>query len=101
MENENNFQNCFFILMSLLGFNARPEVHTSDGRIDLLITTERFVYIIELKYDSTASEALEQICRKNYELAYTGAGKKIFRIGVEFSSRTRTIVDWKISSRPS
>ena len=97
MENENNFQNCFFILMSLLGFNARPEVHTSDGRIDLLIDTGKYVYIIELKYDSTAAAALEQIDSKNYDLPYRGGGKKIFRIGAAFSSKTRTIQDWKIS----
>ncbi|MDE6334968.1 MAG: PD-(D/E)XK nuclease domain-containing protein [Muribaculaceae bacterium] len=69
---------------------------TSDGSIDILITTEDFIYIIELKYDRSAQEALRQIEEKKYDRPYLSDHRKIFRIGVSFSSKTRTIEDWII-----
>ena len=47
IENENNFQNAFFLLMDLIGLETTVEAHTSDGRIDLEIKTNVFIYIIE------------------------------------------------------
>ncbi len=98
MDNENNFHNAFYILMTLIGIDAKAEVHTSDGRIDLLIETSEFVYVIELKYDSSAEEALRQIEDKKYALKFEADGRKVFKIGVSFSSETRRIEDWKIES---
>ncbi|MDE6795973.1 MAG: ATP-binding protein [Muribaculaceae bacterium] len=96
MDNENNFHNAFFILTDLIGLETHTEVSTSDGSIDILITTEDFIYIIELKYDRPAQEALRQIEKKRYDRPYLSDNRKIFRIGVSFSSKTRTIEDWVI-----
>lgn len=97
MENENNFQNAFYILITLIGINARSEVATSNGRIDIFIETPKYVYIIELKYDGSAESALRQIKEMRYARPWQVDGRIIFKIGVNFSSRTRTIEDWKIS----
>ena len=96
MDNENNFHNAFYILVTLIGLDAKAEAHTSDGRIDLLIETPDYVYVIELKYDASADEALRQIEDKAYALQFEADGRKVFRIGVSFSSETRRIEDWKI-----
>lgn len=96
MDNENNFHNAFYILMTLLGIDAKAEVHTSDGRIDMLIEAPRFIYIIELKYNSTPEEALLQIEEKEYALKYAMDSRKLFLIGVNFSSEKRRIESWKI-----
>ncbi|MDE6058277.1 MAG: ATP-binding protein, partial [Muribaculaceae bacterium] len=96
MDNENNFHNAFYILVTLIGLDAKAEAHTSDGRIDLLIETLDYVYVIELKYDASADEALRQIDEKEYALQFEADGRKVFRIGVSFSSETRRIEDWKI-----
>ena len=63
-DEERNVQNAFLILFSLIGLNVDAEVRTSDGRIDILVRTNDYVYIMELKYDGTPEEALEQIERK-------------------------------------
>lgn len=97
MENENNFHNAFFLLIDLIGLNAKAESHTSVGRIDILVQTDKYVYIIDLKYDSTAREALQQIDEKEYCLPYKADGRKVFRIGASFSSKTRRIDDWQIA----
>ena len=98
MDNENNFHNAFYILMTLIGIDAKTEVHTSDGRIDLLIETSKFIYIIELKYDSTPDEALRQINEKGYANRFDSDSRKLFRIGVSFSSAKRRIEGWKIEA---
>lgn len=96
MDNENNFHNAVYILLSLIGLKTQTEVHTSDGRIDLLVETPKFVYIIELKYDSTAQDALRQIEKKQYARRFATDPRRLFRIGVSFSSATRRIQSWLI-----
>ncbi|MDE5586385.1 MAG: ATP-binding protein [Muribaculaceae bacterium] len=96
MDNENNFHNAFYILVTLLGIDTKAEVHTSDGRIDLLIETPRYIYIIELKHDATPEQALCQIEEKQYARKFATDSRRLFKIGVSFSSATRRIEAWKI-----
>ena len=96
MDNENNFHNAFYILTTLIGIDAKAEVHTSDGRIDLLIETRKYIYVIELKYDGTPEAALRQIEEKGYARKFATDPRRLFRIGVSFSSETRRIEGWRI-----
>lgn len=96
MEDENNFQNAFYILTSLIGIKTYAEVRTSEGRIDILIETHKYVYIIKLKYNGSAEEAIMQIDAKNYTRKHNSEERKVFKIGVNFSSKTRCIEDWII-----
>lgn len=96
MDNENNFQNAIFVLLSLLGLEVKAEEKTSDGRIDLLIETKEYIYLIELKYNGSAQEALSQIEEKRYDLPYQATGKVIIKIGANFDSTTRRINDWMV-----
>ena len=97
MDNENNFHNAFYILTTLIGIDAKAEVHTSDGRIDLLIETPKFIYVIELKYDATPEQALRQIEEKGYARKFAVDSRRLFKIGVNFSSETRRIEGWRIA----
>ncbi len=96
MDNENNFHNAFYIIMTLIGLDTKAEVHTSDGRMDLLIETQEYIYIIELKFDSTPEEALKQIAEKEYARQFQTDTRKLFKIGVNFSIKTRRPDSWKI-----
>lgn len=89
MNDENNVHNVIYILLTLIGIKVETEVHTSNGRIDLLIKTPRFIYIIELKFNRSAKEAMAQIEEKQYELPYTNDPRCIYKIGINFSSSTR------------
>lgn len=97
LDNENNFQNAIYILLTLIGIKVRAELSVSDGRIDLLIETEKYVYIIELKYDRSAKLALRQIEIKRYADAWKNDKRVVFRIGASFSSKTRRFKDIAIS----
>lgn len=96
MDNENNFHNAFYLLMDLIGLDTTAEASTSDGSIDILIKTEDYIYIIELKYDHSAEDSLRQIEEKRYARPYQTDSRQVIKIGVSFSSKTRCIESWKI-----
>lgn len=88
---ENHYQNVLFIISRLMGFYTKAEYHTSDGRIDMVIVTKDYCYVLEFKLDGTAEEAMQQIMDKNYALPFELDGQKIIRIGMNFSNETRNI----------
>ncbi|MCD8297216.1 MAG: ATP-binding protein, partial [Prevotella sp.] len=91
------FQNTIYLIFMLLGFHVDVEYMTSDGRIDIVIYTKDYIYVMELKVDVPAEKALEQIDSKEYLLAFADDGRKMYKIGVSFSSETRRISEYKIS----
>lgn len=93
---ESDFRNAMFILYMLIGAQVSAEFRTSDGRIDLLVRTERYVYIIECKIDSTADVALGQIKEKEYALPWALDGREKVLIGVNFSTKSRRPDGWVI-----
>ncbi len=93
LEEERNVQNALFVLFHLLGLNVDVAYRTSNGRIDILVRTRRFVYVIELKYDKSAREALEQILSKDYALPWGADGRKVIAIGLNYDSMTRRLSD--------
>lgn len=101
MENENNFHNAVYVLLTLIGANAKVEERTSEGRIDLSIETPKFVYIIELKFDGSARQALDQINEKHYARKYLADNRRVFLIGASFSSKSRTIESYMIEEENS
>lgn len=90
------FHNTLYVFFKLLGFYVEVERHTTNGRMDILIQTPDYIYILELKVDKTAAEALSQIERKGYAKPFEGDSRKLFKIGINFSSTQRLIDDWKI-----
>ncbi len=95
-EQENHYQNVLFILYKLLGMHVRAEYHTSAGRIDMVLQTAGYTYVMEFKLDRTAEEALQQIEAKDYALPFSTDGTEVIRVGVNFSSATRNIEKWVI-----
>ena len=93
-EQELHYENVFFIVFKLVGFYTQVEYHTSKGRIDLVLQTDKLIYVMEFKLDGTAEEALQQIHDKHYALPFASDGRKLFKIGVNFSAETRNIEKW-------
>ncbi len=90
------FHNCMAVIMKLLGFYVEVERQTSNGRIDILIRTQDYVYIMELKLDDTADAALRQIEEKGYAQPFAADARALYKIGVSFSTTTRRIEEWKV-----
>lgn len=90
------FQNTMYVMLKLMGQQVEVERHTSNGRIDVLIQTPEYVYILELKRDQDPSNALDQISDKGYDWPFAAGNRKVFRIGASFSTATRRLEAWDI-----
>ena len=88
---ENHYQNVVWLISKLAGVYVQAEYMTSEGRIDLVLQTPKFCYVMEFKLDGTAEEALAQIEDKHYTLPFELNGQKIIRIGMNFSKETKNI----------
>ena len=91
------FQNVMSIMLKMMGLYVKTEYQTSNGRIDILFNTDKYVYIIELKRDQSADIALNQIEEKGYDKPFLASGKQIIKLGINFSSETKTIDGWDVA----
>ncbi|MBO8483565.1 MAG: ATP-binding protein [Bacteroidetes bacterium] len=91
---ELHYQNVLFIVFRLAGLYTKVEYHTSRGRIDLVLQTDSYVYVMEFKLDGTAEQAIQQIEDKQYALPFAKDSRKVYSIGINFSSETRNIDRW-------
>ena len=91
---ELHYQNVLFIVYKLLGFYVQAEYHTSNGRIDMVLKTDRYIYVMEFKFDGSAEEALKQIEEKGYAVPFANDSRQLIKVGVNFSSKTRNIDSW-------
>ena len=96
-DTENWFQNVVFIVTTLCGLYIEAEHQTSNGRIDLVLKTDKYIYVMELKYDGTAEEALRQIDDKGYALPWQSDGRTVIKVGANFSSSLRRLDGWIVA----
>ena len=94
---EGHYQQMLFIIFSLLtGYVVDVEVHTPNGRIDIVMLTHTRLYLIELKLNKNAQTALQQINLKNYAQRFALSGKPVTKVGINFDSAKGNIEDWEI-----
>lgn len=91
---EQNFQNVIFMALTMMGKYARTEVHSTKGRADCILETDDYIYIFEFKRDVPAAQAIAQIKEQGYATPYAADKRKLFKIGVNFSSKERNISEW-------
>ena len=95
-DTENYYQTILFLICRLVGFYSQAEYRTSRGRMDMVIKTKDYIYVFEFKFDKSAKEALEQIDSKDYPLAFQQDERKLYKVGVNFSSQTKNIDEYII-----
>ena len=93
---EGHYQQMFYIIFSLLGSFVDVEVRTPRGRVDVVLRTKATLYVMELKLDKTAGEAMEQINLKNYPERFALCGLPVVKVAINFDSERCTIGDWII-----
>ena len=91
------FQNTMYVMLKMIGQQVQVERHTSNGRIDALIQTPKFVYIMELKRDKNPDDALDQIEEKGYDWPFLADDRKVFKIGANFSTKNHRLEGWKLA----
>ncbi|MDE6638626.1 MAG: PD-(D/E)XK nuclease domain-containing protein, partial [Muribaculaceae bacterium] len=93
---EQHYQDIVFLIFKLLGFMTQVEYKTSNGRIDLVVKTDNYIYVFEFKRNKSAKEAVDQIDDKGYLIPFRADGRKIFKIGVNFSDKLKGIENYII-----
>ncbi len=88
------FQNCMCVIFKTMGFRIHTEYPTSDGRTDILVETPDYIYIIEVKLNRSAEEAMQQIEDKQYATPYAMDPRKLYKIAINFSTTTRKVDGW-------
>ena len=92
---EHHFHAMLYTLFVSFGADVVAEELSAKGRADLVLKMPKGIYVMELKYDGTAEEALEQIERKCYAEKYALDGRPVTKVGIAFSSEERNITEWK------
>lgn len=93
---ELHYRNVIYLVMKLMGYYTRAEMQTANGRIDLKVETGEYIYVFEFKLNGTADEALAQINARDYLMPFRADGRRLVKIGVNFSSEIRGIDKWSI-----
>ena len=92
---EGHYQQMLYIIFSLLGRYVDVEVHTPTGRVDMVMRTQKALYLFELKLNKNAQTAMNQIDLKDYASKFSLTGLPVVKVGINFDSERRTISDWK------
>ena len=95
---EGHWQQTLYIMFALLtNYDILVEQHTAKGRIDITMETADTIYVMELKFNKSTEEALAQIEAKHYADAFKMSGKKVVKIGLNFSVKDEVnCLEWKI-----
>ncbi|MBQ8008922.1 MAG: ATP-binding protein [Bacteroidaceae bacterium] len=86
----------FNLIFSMLNVYVRTQVKTIHGRADMVVHMPTAIYVMELKINGTAQEALEQIDKQGYAVPYMTDGRQVVKVGIRFSTDKLGIEDWVV-----
>ena len=96
-ELERYFHYTFYLIMRLVSvYTVYTEKVQSHGRVDCIVETPDYIYIFEFKLNGKAAEALKQIEEKGYAAEYASDNRKLYKIGIVFSSETGTVSEFEV-----
>jgi hypothetical protein len=96
LDTERHFHDLFHVFFKMLCEQVNSEVRNSTGATDVVITTPRYVYVVEIKIDAKVEVALEQIDEKGYAVPYMAGEQAVYKVGVVFSTKEKTLSEWKV-----
>jgi hypothetical protein len=92
---EAHYHIIFYFFFRMLHREVLAEVRNAKGATDVVIKTPKYIYVVEIKIDTTADVALNQIDEKGYATPYLADGREVIKLGINFSTDTRNISEWK------
>jgi hypothetical protein len=97
---EGYYASLFYASFAALGLDIIPEDVSNQGQLDMVVKFNGEVYLFEFKVVEDEAEgcALQQIKDKKYAEKYGARAQPIHLIGVEFSKKTRNVVEFAVES---
>jgi hypothetical protein len=94
--NETYYHTVFYLMVAASGVLVHSEVLSAHGRMDMAVEFKDKVFVTELKCNQTAEQAIRQIREKRYHQKYLQSDRKIYLLGINFSTKERAIADWRL-----
>ena len=88
---ERHYQAVFYVVFTLMGQFVETEIRSAHGRADAVVKTKDTIYVFEFKLNVSAEEALRQIDEKGYLIPYRLDGRRLVKVGVNFSKERRNV----------
>ena len=86
----------FYLIFSMLNVYVQTQVKCARGRADMVVFMPDTIYVMELKLNGTAQDALDQINDKGYALRYATDPRLVVKVGMGFSIEKRALTEYKI-----
>ena len=74
------------------------EVRTPTGRVDMVMRTDKALYLFELKINKSVAAAMQQIDLKNYPARFALCGLPVVKVGIQFDAEKHTLSEWQIEA---
>lgn len=98
-EYEGEWSRQLYLVLALMGAYTQCEIHMATGRADCVVQTPDYIYVFEFKLDKPVGDAMAQIDDKGYTIPYQADQRKLYKVGVVFSTEKRNVVDWEITEK--
>ena len=86
----------FYLIFSMLNVYVQTQVKCARGRADMVVFMPDAIYVMELKLNGTAQDALDQIEDKGYAKRYATDPRRMVKVGIGFSVEKRAMTDYRI-----
>ena len=96
IDHEGHWQQMLYVVFSLLGAKGDVEMHTATGRVDIAVVMWSKLYLMEIKLDKPAKDAMAQINFNEYDKRFACYDLPIVKLGICFSTKERTITEWAV-----
>ena len=97
MDMEERYRLILSTIFNAIGCRVEVEKMIATGRIDMVVETSTFIYVLELKLSNNGGvdAAAEQIKVKQYAEPFKADKRKIIALAVELDNLGKGLVDWK------
>ena len=97
MDMEERYRLILSTIFNAIGCRVEVEKMIATGRIDMVVETTNFIYVLELKLSNNGGidAATEQIRTKQYTEPFKADKRKVVAIAIELDEKGKGLVDWK------
>jgi hypothetical protein len=85
VKQEKYYHSLLMMVFIIAGINPTSEYSTSHGRIDLIFEMSKVMYVIEIKFNGSPDDAINQILERKYYEQFLIKKKKIILLGLSFN----------------
>ena len=97
MDMEERYRLILSTIFNAIGCRVEVEKMIATGRIDMVVGTTNFIYVLELKLSNNGGvdAATEQIKAKQYAEPFKADKRKVIALAIELDDKGKGLVDWK------